>query len=94
VNVNSLVYKHFKANFEAAGLPNIRLYDLRHTAATLALTVGVSPKVCQSNSGTPAQHSHWMYSRMFCRTCRMMLRRKSMRHYLRRKRWKVTERLT
>src|SRR5712664_75477 len=46
VNVNSLVYKHFKPILKRAGLPNIRLYDLRHTAATLALTVGVSPKVC------------------------------------------------
>jgi len=43
VNVNSLVCKHFKPILKKAGLPNIRLYDLRHTAATLALTVGVSP---------------------------------------------------
>jgi integrase len=46
VNMNSLVYKHFKAILKKAGLPNIRLYDLRHTAATLALTVGVLPKGC------------------------------------------------
>lgn len=45
VNVNSLVYKHFKPILRKAGLPNIRRYDLRHTAATLTLTVGVSPKV-------------------------------------------------
>jgi hypothetical protein len=45
VNVNSLVYKvykHFKPTLKRAGLPNIRLYDLRHTAATLALSVGVT----------------------------------------------------
>ena len=30
---------------------NIRLYDLRHTAATLALTVGVSPKVVLERLG-------------------------------------------
>jgi integrase len=35
VNVNSLVYKHFKPILKKAGLSNIRLYDLRHTAATL-----------------------------------------------------------
>jgi integrase len=29
----------------------IRLYDLRHTAATLALTVGVSPKVVSEQLG-------------------------------------------
>jgi len=37
--------KHFKPLLKRAGLPNIKLYDLRHTAAFLALTVGVSPKV-------------------------------------------------
>ena len=34
-----------------AALPDIRLYDLRHTAATLALTVGVSPKVVSEQLG-------------------------------------------
>ena len=51
VNVNSLVYKHFKPILKRAGLPNIRLYDLRHTAATLVLTVGVSPKVVSEQLG-------------------------------------------
>jgi integrase len=47
-----------------AGLPNIRLYDLRHTAARLALTVGVSPKVVSEQLGhtsaafTLDVHSH------------------------------------
>jgi integrase len=31
--------------------PNIRLYDLRHTAATLALSVGVSPNVVSEQLG-------------------------------------------
>jgi integrase len=51
VNVNSLVYKHFKPILKKASLPNIRLYDLGHTAATLALTVGVSPKVVSEELG-------------------------------------------
>ena len=51
VNVNSLVYKHFKPILRKASLPNIRLYDLRHTAATLELTVGVSPKVVSEQLG-------------------------------------------
>ena len=51
VNVNSLVYKHFKPILKKAGLPNIRLYDLRHTAATLGLIVGVSPKVVSEQLG-------------------------------------------
>jgi integrase len=51
VNVNSLVHKHFKPILKRAGLPNIRLYDLRQTAATLVLTVGVSPKVVSEQLG-------------------------------------------
>lgn len=42
---------------DAAGLPRMRLHDLRHSAATLLLTMGVSAKVVQeilghSNIGT------------------------------------------
>jgi integrase len=51
VNLNSLAYRHFKPILDRAGLPKIRLYDLRHTAATLALTVGVSPKVVSEQLG-------------------------------------------
>jgi integrase len=39
------VERHFKPLLVSAGLPNIRLNNLRHTAATLALVAGVSPKV-------------------------------------------------
>jgi integrase len=46
-----LVKKHFKPILREAGLPNIRLYDLRHTSATLALTVGVVPKVVSEQLG-------------------------------------------
>jgi integrase len=35
----------------AAGLPAIRLHDLRHTHATLALQAGVHPKVVQERLG-------------------------------------------
>jgi integrase len=34
-----------------AGLPKIRLHDLRHTHATLALEAGVHPKVVQERLG-------------------------------------------
>lgn len=37
--------KHFRSMLALAGLPRIRLYDLRHSAATIALAAGVSPKV-------------------------------------------------
>jgi integrase len=35
----------FKSILEEIGLPSIRLYDLRHTGATLVLAAGVPPKV-------------------------------------------------
>lgn len=43
--------KGFKSILEQASLPRIRLYDLRHTAATLALAAGVSPKVVSEQLG-------------------------------------------
>ena len=46
-----LVKRHFKPLLREAGLPNIRMYDLRHTSATLALTVGVAPKVVSEQLG-------------------------------------------
>lgn len=36
---------YFYPLLERAGLPRVRLHDLRHTAATLLLSQGVSPKV-------------------------------------------------
>ena len=43
--------KRFKAILGHNGLPMIRLYDLRHTAATLALSAGVPPKVVAEQLG-------------------------------------------
>ena len=46
---------HFSRRFERQvvklGLPRIRLHDLRHTWATLALADGVHPKVVQERLG-------------------------------------------
>ena len=44
---NNLKKRYFKPILEAAGLPDMRLYDLRHTAATLRLVNGEHPKVVQ-----------------------------------------------
>jgi integrase len=41
----------FKRHAADAGLPPIRLHDLRHTHATLALRAGVHPKVVQERLG-------------------------------------------
>ena len=50
INADCLA-KRFRLILEVAGLPRIRLYDLRHTAATLALAAGVSPKVVSEQLG-------------------------------------------
>lgn len=42
------VSDHFRQLSEQAGLPPIRLHDLRHGAATIALTAGVDLKVVQA----------------------------------------------
>jgi integrase len=62
--------KKFKSILEQAGLPLIRLYDLRHTGATLALATGVPPKVVSEQLGMPARHSLWTFIRTCSRTCR------------------------
>jgi integrase len=41
----------FKRRLQEAGLPPMRLYDLRHTAATLALSAGVPAKVISEQLG-------------------------------------------
>ena len=41
----------FKRLLEAAGLPNIRFHDLRHSTATLLLSIGIQPKVVQEILG-------------------------------------------
>jgi integrase len=45
LNERNLVQRNFQVILERAKLPRIRLYDLRHTAATLALGAGVPAKV-------------------------------------------------
>jgi integrase len=45
------ISKVFAQLIEQHELPTIRLHDLRHTAATLALTAGVHPKVVQERLG-------------------------------------------
>ena len=45
------VRKQFNRLLDAAGLPRIRLYDLRHTAATLRLVNGEHPKLVQEMLG-------------------------------------------
>lgn len=51
VNRNNLTKRNFRRVLKAAGLPEIRLYDLRHTAATTALAAGVPVKVVSEMLG-------------------------------------------
>jgi len=48
---HNLARRHLRRILEEAGLPQIRLYDLRHTAATLALSAGVPVKVVSEMLG-------------------------------------------
>jgi integrase len=43
--------KQVRSILDLAGVPRMRLYDLRHSAATIALAAGVSPKVVSEQLG-------------------------------------------
>ncbi len=45
------VTRYFRQTVKRAMLPKIRLHDLRHTHATLALQAGVHPKVVSERLG-------------------------------------------
>ncbi|CAN5176792.1 site-specific integrase [soil metagenome] len=47
----NLLRRHFKPLLVKANLPDIRLYDLRHTTATLLLSAGQNPKVISERLG-------------------------------------------
>ena len=48
----NLLHRHFKPALTRAGLPaTLRMYDLRHSAATLLLKVGIHPKVASERLG-------------------------------------------
>ena len=46
-----MYHGHFKRILKEASLPDIRLYDLRHTCATLLLSAGENPKVVSERLG-------------------------------------------
>jgi integrase len=47
----SITHRHFAKLLTAAGLPHMRLYDLRHSCASLLADAGTDPKVIQSRLG-------------------------------------------
>ena len=51
LDVSNLTYGSFRPLLERAGLPRIRIHDLRHTFATLLLSKGTHPKIVQEMLG-------------------------------------------
>ena len=51
LNERNVITRHFKPILKKAGLPDIRLYDLRHTQATLLLQAGEHPKIVSERLG-------------------------------------------
>ena len=51
IDANNLRHRAFPKLLEPAELPRIRFHDLRHSAATLLLSLGVHPKVVQELLG-------------------------------------------
>jgi integrase len=47
----NIISRHFKPLLKSADLPDIRLYDLRHTRATLLLLAGENPKMVSERLG-------------------------------------------
>jgi len=51
LSMRNLERRHFKLLLQNGSLPDIRLYDLRHTCATLLLAAGENPKVVSERLG-------------------------------------------
>jgi integrase len=51
LSIPNLAYRYFRPILIAAKLPQIRLYDLRHTCATLLLIAEENPKVVSERLG-------------------------------------------
>jgi integrase len=48
----------FKRALRKAGLPDMRIHDLRHTAVSLALAAGIDPKTSQARAGHRSSSLH------------------------------------
>ncbi|HEY5182985.1 MAG TPA: hypothetical protein VIJ07_25005 [Dermatophilaceae bacterium] len=60
----------FRAHGKRAKLPQIRLHDLRHTHATLALQAGIHPRSSPSALGMPPSRSRSIPNRTRSRRCK------------------------
>jgi integrase len=75
---HNLIVRHFKPILERAKLPKeIRLYDLRHSCATILLEQGEHPKVVAERlEGTAARQSRLTSTPTWLQRCRKTLRRR------------------
>jgi len=73
------VQRYFKPLLKTSGMPEIRLYDLRHTAATISLLVGVSPKVVSEQLG----HASVAFTSTCIPTCGRTCRTQQLKEYKR-----------
>jgi integrase len=51
LSIPNITYRYFRPILDAAELPKIRLYDLRHSCATLLLIAEENPKVVSERLG-------------------------------------------
>ena len=51
LDMPGITRRHFYPLLEKAGLPRIRVYDLRHTCATLLLAANAHPKIVSERLG-------------------------------------------
>ena len=59
ISGNNLSRRHFKPLLTRAGLPNIRLYDLRHLFATSGSKAASTQRFCKRSWDTPGSLSRW-----------------------------------
>jgi hypothetical protein len=70
IQAENLPHRSFGQLLSGTGLPAIRLYDLRHSCATLLMASGEHPKVGRNGSVTAASSSRCTRLLMLCRACR------------------------
>lgn len=51
LEVSNMIRRSFRPLLVKAGLPQIRFHDLRHSSATLLLSMGIHPKIVQERLG-------------------------------------------
>jgi integrase len=77
--IPNITYRYFRPILKKAGLPQIRLYDLRHSQATFLLMADENPKVVSERLGHSTVKLTLDTYRTSCRRCRNGRQRSSKR---------------